>query len=162
MTEQHNSIFMNFIKWIFITIVIGFITGWLRYWMGYYILIQGVVLGFLVPWLIHKSDKQPQKILSDHSFKITVLLFFSLMIGQALGFGFAQPVFDPLCWFGRTWSGATSESVFGIFSTAGVAHKAFSGGMNGGFWLFLWLFDVAFMFFFMLISLPVKSVKNKS
>ena len=162
MTEQKKSTFIFFIKWISIALITGIIIGGLRYWIGYYILIQGILAGFLIPWLIHKSDKQPQRILSDHNFKITILLFFSFMIGQALGFGFVQPVFDPFGWLGRIWDGETSESVFGIFSTGGVSHKAFSGGVNGGFWVFLSVIDIFFMFFFMLISLPPKIIKNKS
>ncbi len=82
------------------------------------------------------------------------------MISQAVGFGIAQPSFDPLGWPGRVWNGDTMESIFGVFSTGGVAHQAFSEGLSGGFWLFLSFIDIIFMFFFILISLPSKKIKK--
>ena len=151
----------SYAKWILITIIIGLIFGWIRYWIGYYILLQGIAVGFLISWVIRKTENNDQSLLGEHTFKIAVLLFFSFLIGEALGFGLAQPVFDPTGWLSRMWDGKTAESVFGIFSTGGVAHHTFSDGMNGGFWIFLSLFDMAFMFFFILISLPRKTIKNK-
>jgi len=149
-------------KWVFTALVFGFVLGWVRYWIGYYILLQGIAAGLLMVWVVKRIAKEQQQFLVNIRFKMTVILFFSFMIGQAFGFGFAQPVFDPLGWLGRVWNGDTSESVFGIFSTGGVAHQAFAEGLSGGFWLFLSLFDLIFMFFFMLISMPLKTNKKRS
>ncbi len=149
-------------KWVFTALVLGFVLGWVRYWIGYYILLQGIAAGLLMVWVVKRIAKEQQQFLVNIRFKMTVILFFSFMIGQAFGFGFAQPVFDPLGWLGRVWNGDTSESVFGIFSTGGVAHQAFAEGLSGGFWLFLSLFDLIFMFFFMLISMPLKTNKKRS
>lgn len=155
----HNLII---VKWIIITLIIGLIIGWIRYWIGYYILLQGIVAGLLIAWAVKKIAKEELQSLANVRFKITIVLFFFFMIAQAIGFGLAQPVFDPFNWFGRVWNADTTESIFGIFSTGGVAHQAFSEGLSGGFWLFLSLFDLMFMFFFMLISMPLKTNKKRS
>lgn len=84
------------------------------------------------------------------------------MIAQAIGFGLAQPMFDPFSWFYRVWDGQTSESVFGIFTTGGGIHETFSGGLSGGFWALLLFIDLFFMFFFILVSLPLLTNKKKS
>ncbi|MGQ8335788.1 hypothetical protein ACUNWD_04500 [Sunxiuqinia sp. A32] len=149
-------------KWILIAVSIGLITGWVRYWIGYYVLLQGVIAGLLIPWLVKKTASGQLEALSDVRFKIAILLFFAFMIAQAFGFGLAQPKFDPFNWFGRVWNGDTFESVFGIFSTAGVVHQTFAEGLSGGFWVFLSAIDVAFMFFFILVSLPIVTSKSKS
>ena len=162
MSKSEKTPIAALTKWVFVALVLGFIFGWIRYWIGYYILLQGIAAGLLIAWAVKKIAKDQQQSLINIRFKMTIILFFSFMIGEAVGFGFAQPVFDPLGWFGRVWNGDTSESVFGIFSTGGVAHQAFSGGLNGGFWLFLSLFDLIFMFFFMLISMPLKTNKKRS
>ncbi len=158
---QSNKLSLSALtKWILVALITGFVFGWVRYWIGYYILLQGIVAGLLISSIVKKVATEQQQSLVDFRFKMAIALFFSFMIGQAVGFGTAQPVFDPLGWLGRVWNGDTSESVFGIFSTGGVAHQTFSEGLSGGFWLFLSLFDLAFMFFFILISLPTKIAKN--
>lgn len=161
MGQTNKPSVKTFTKWLLIAFAIGLVFGWIRYWIGYYILLQGIIAGLMIPWAIHKTKGGDAKILSDASFKLSVLLFFMFMIGQAVGFGLAQPWFDPFGWLARIMDGKTSESVFGIFSTGGVVHDFYSNGLNGGFWMFLSLFDTAFMFFFLLISLPPKTVKKK-
>ena len=149
------------LKWIGIALLVGLIFGWIRYWIGYYILIQGVIAGLLIPWLIGKAAQDHKEVLADVRFKMANVLFFSFIIAQAIGFGLAQPVFEPFGWFYRVWDDQTSESIFGIFSTGGVVHETFSGGLSGGFWAFLFAFDLFFMFFFILVGLPLPSRKNK-
>jgi len=150
------------LKWIGIALIVGLAFGWIRYWIGYYILIQGVLAGLLIPWLIGKTAQDQKEALTNVRFKMSIVLFFSFMIAQALGFGLAQPVFDPFNWFYRVWDGQTSESVFGIFSTGGVVHETFSGGLSGGFWVLLSFIDLFFMWFFILVSLPLPTNKKKS
>lgn len=149
-------------KWIVIAFVLGFLVGWIRYWIGYYILVQGILAGLLLPWLVNKTAQNQKEALANIRFKMAILLFFSFMIAQAIGFGLAQPVFDPFNWLYRVWDGQTTESVFGIFSTGGIVHQTFSEGLSGGFWVFLFLFDLFFMFFFILTSLPLSSNKKRS
>jgi len=160
MTHANKLSFSALVRWIFVALITGFVFGWVRYWIGYYVLLQGIVAGLLISSIVKKVAVEQQQSLIDFRFKMAIVLFLSFMIAQAVGFGTAQPVFDPFGWFGRVWNGDTSESVFGIFSTGGVAHQAFSEGLSGGFWLFLSLFDIAFMFFFILVSLPLKITKN--
>ncbi len=160
--KSKRIVFSALAKWILIALIVGLVVGWIRYWIGYYILLQGIVAGLLIPWVVKKNAKEQQQSIVNARFKIAIFLFFSFMIAQAIGFGLAQPVFDPIGWLARVWNGDTTESIFGVFSTGGVAHQAFSEGLSGGFWLFLTLFDMAFMFFFLLISLPVKTIKSKS
>ena len=153
---------LSLLKWIFIAAITGLVFGWIRYWIGYYILIQGVIAGLLITWMVKKTAARQMGALSDIRFKMAVLLFFTFMIAQAVGFGLAQPVFDPFNWLVRVWNGDTTESVFGIFSTGGVVHQTFSEGINGGFWVLLSLIDLFFMFFLMLVSMPLTTVKAKS
>ena len=150
------------LKWIIIAITLGLFIGWIRYWIGYYVLIQGVIAGLLIAWIVKKVAKDQLQALADVRFKITIVLFFSFMIAQAIGFGLAQPVFDPFNWLARVWDGQTSESVFGIFSTGGVVHETFSGGLSGGFWVLLSFIDLFFMFFFILVSMPLATNKKRS
>lgn len=160
--ESDSLSISSLLKWILIAVLTGIVFGWIRYWIGYYILIQGVIAGLLIPWMIKKTAESQMEALSDVRFKMTLTLFFVFMIGQAIGFGLAQPVFDPFNWFVRVWNGDTTESVFGIFSTAGVVSQTFSEGLSGGFWLFLSMIDLFFMFFFILVSMPLTSKKAKS
>ena len=150
------------LKWLGIALIVGLAFGWVRYWIGYYILIQGVLAGLLIPWLIGKTATDQKEALANVRFKMSIVLFFSFMIAQAIGFGLAQPMFDPFSWFYRVWDEQTSESVFGIFSTGGVVHETFSGGLSGGFWVLLSCIDLFFMWFFILVSLPLPTNKKKS
>lgn len=160
--ESERLSIASLLKWILIAVLTGLVFGWIRYWIGYYILLQGVIAGLLIPWMIKKTAVSQMEALSNIRFKMALLLFFAFIIAQALGFGLAQPVFDPFNWFARVWNGETTESVFGIFSTAGVVSQTFSEGLSGGFWLFLSMIDLFFMFFFILVSMPLNSKKAKS
>lgn len=162
MKQKTHSLQIVLIKSVITAVLIGIITGWLRYWIGYYVLIQGIVAGLLLSWLAKKIAADKQEGLSNIRFTMAILLFFSFMVAQAIGFGLAQPVFDPFNWVARVWDGQTTESFFGIFSTGGVAHETFSEGLSGVFWILLWLFDLLFMFFFILISLPLITSKKRS
>lgn len=150
------------LKWIGIALIVGLVFGWVRYWVGYYILVQGVIVGLLIPWLIGKTAQHQKEALANVRFKMSIVLFFSFMIAQAFGFGLAQPAFDPFNWFYRVLEGQTSESIFGIFSTGGVVHETFSRGLNGGFWALFSFIDLFFMWFFILVSLPLPTNKKKS
>lgn len=157
--ESKEISILSLLKWIFIAVITGLVFGYIRYWIGYYILIQGVIAGLLISWMVKKTAAAQTRALSNIRFKLVVFLFFSFMVGQALGFGIAQPVFDPFNWLARVWNGDTTESVFGIFSTAGVVSQTFSEGLNGGFWLLLTLIDLFFMFFLMLVTMPLTTKK---
>lgn len=150
----------SYFLWIFIALFTGIIFGWVRYWIGYYILIQGVIAGLLIVWMVKKSAAKQLEALAEKRFKVAIFLFLSFLLAQAVGFGMAQPVFDPFNWFIRVWNGDTTESVFGIFATGGVVSHTFSEGLKGGFWVFLWLIDLFFMFFLMLVSMPLTSKKK--
>lgn len=160
--EINKIALSSFLKWILIATLTGLVFGWVRYWIGYYILIQGVIAGLLIPWMLKKTATNQLDAISTIRFKMAVLLFFAFMLAQAVGFGMAQPVFDPFNWVARVWNGDTTESVFGIFSTGGVVHGTFSEGISGGFWVLLSLIDLFFMFFFMLVSMPLTTKKVKS
>lgn len=159
-TASNSNNVSSILIWILIAIGIGMAMGWVRYWIGYYILFYGIISAILVTWAIHKTSEIRQKLLLKAKFKLSIVLFFSFMTGQAVGFGLAQPWFDPVGWLIRVFDGQTVESVFGVFSTAGVSHQFYSGGFDSGFWIFLSLFDLFFMFFFILITLAPKPAKK--
>jgi hypothetical protein len=148
------------VKCLALAIATGLVFGWIRYWIGYYILIQGVIAGVTISWMVKQTAGEYIEALANIRFKMVVLLFFMFMIGQAFGFGLAQPVFDPFNWLARVWNADTTESVFGIFSTAGVVSRTFSEGLNGGFWVILSLIDLFFMLFLMLVTMPLPTKKN--
>lgn len=160
--KQAKYIIKSILTYALVAFLTGMVMGWIRYWVGYYVLLQGIIAGLFIPWIIHKLPGGSLKILYDKSFQLSILLFLLFMTGQATGFGLAQPWFDPTGWLTRILNGKTTESVFGIFSTGGVVHQYYSNGLHGGFWALLTIFDMVFMFFFLLISLPPKSVKKKS
>ncbi len=162
MTKTTSHTGKAILIYVLTAFTIGLITGWIRYWAGFYVLLQGTITGLLIPWVSHRFPSGREKIPGDASFKLAILLFSLFMIGQATGFGLAQPWFDPAGWLMRVIEGKTSESVFGIFSTGGVVHEFYSNGLNDGFWLILSIFDMLFMFFFLLISLPAKANKKRS
>lgn len=152
----------SILKWVLVTVVIGVVIGWVRYWIGYYVLIQGVIVGLLISGIVKSMAGQQTEALANVRSKMAIALFLFFMCAQAIGFGLAQPVFDPFNWLGRVWTGDTTESVFAIFSRAGVTHHTFSEGLSGGFWLLLSGIDLFFMFFFILITLPLPTSNRKS
>ena len=42
----------TFMVGILISALIGLATGWVRYWMGFFVLFQGVIASLLIAWLI--------------------------------------------------------------------------------------------------------------
>jgi hypothetical protein len=137
--------------------IIGLAAGYCRYWFGYFVLGQGIIVGLTIPWLTGKfSSKRSlkQAVVSKPNTLIVVLLFFiCFLMAQGVGFGLSQPWFDPIGWVVRTLSGRTSEHIFGISMLGGVASRSFHLGVKGGFWVFLNLFDLFFMVFFLLVGI---------
>lgn len=142
---------------IVLALSIGAIAGWNRYWYGYFVLGQGVLVGFFIPWAAKNlcaRDLHPRKTMKNPGSMMQVLiLFLCFMIAQAIGFGMAQPWFDTVGWLGRVIQHGTRETVWGISLLGGVAAKNFQMGVNGGFWIFLNLFDLFFMGFFLLVGI---------
>ena len=155
--SQHvsdNPFFKILCSGIIVSFLVGMTAGWIRYWLGYFILVQGGVAGFIIAFTLNTflwpslniRNERP----SSGMFKLTVIWFIIFMAGQGTGFGFAQPWFDPLGWFLRVFEGKSSEYVFGIGATAGI-HKPFAMGVKGIFWIILTGIDLAILFFFMLV-----------
>lgn len=142
---------------VVLAIVLGAIAGWVRYWYGYFVLGQGALVGLFIPWAVNivcSRDLPPRKIMQKPGAMMQVLiLFFCFMISQAIGFGMGQPWFDPVGWMGRIIQHETRETIWGISLLGGVAAKNFQLGVNGGFWIFLNLFDLFFMGFFLLVGI---------
>ena len=141
-------------KWLTTAIIIGIIVGWLRYWTGYFILIQGLIAGILIPKIATWWSQKRSTNLNISSLWLAFILFLVFLIGEVLGFGWAQPHFNPLGWISRVLDETSSETVFGIYSAAGVVHHPFNEGVNGGFWIVLSSIDLFFMLFFILVSIP--------
>jgi hypothetical protein len=133
----------------------GVLAGVFRYWFGFFILGQGIFVGWLAPKLVaalasvNASNDSGSASLKSFVF-IIIILFF--LFGQAIGFGLAQPWFEPIAWLDRVLSGRTSEYLFGIRLFGGVVNQPASLVVDGGFWLFFNLFDLIFMAFFLLIG----------
>ena len=126
--------------------------GWLRYWLGFFVLAQGAAAGLLIAWIIGRFG--PVKGGPPHpgfgaAAACAALWFAAFQAGLALGIGLAQPWFEPLGWLGRIWDGKSSEFVFGVAASGGV-HRGFAQGARGWFWLVLSLVDWSIMYFFLL------------
>jgi hypothetical protein len=137
---------------LLIAMALGALLGCLRYWMGFFILAQGACLGLITPWLAVKAigGKSPDHPGVGGALGIAALWFITANIGIMLGFGWAQPWFEPLGWLQRVLDGDSAEFVFGVASTGGFS-RGVAMGAQGGFWLLLSVIDWAIMFFFMWI-----------
>jgi len=140
-----------------LALAVGAIAGWGRYWYGYFVLGQGVIVGLFIPWALNISCsgalRSRNMTNSPGPMMHVLILFFCFMIAQAIGFGMAQPWFDPLGWLSRVVQDETREAVWGVSLLGGVAARDFQLGVSGGFWIFLNLFDLFFMGFFLLVGI---------
>jgi len=143
--------FETFLAGIVISALIGLATGWVRYWMGFFVLFQGVIASLLIAWLIGKYHKRDPSVLNPSNRTALMAALGWLVIfwvAQIYGLGLAQPWFDPFGYFGRILQGDAQEMAFGIKSTVGWA-GGFSGGFGGGFWVFLNALDSVIMYLFL-------------
>ncbi len=140
------------VKGLALSLILGALLGYLRYWLGFFVLAQGACLGLLTPWLSVKlsGGKSPEHPGFQKALSMAMLWFLACNLGLMIGFGLAQPWFDPVGWLGRIWEDRTAEFVFGVASTAGMS-RGWAMGAQGGFWLVLNLIDWAIMFFFLWI-----------
>jgi hypothetical protein len=141
----------TFMVGILISALIGLATGWVRYWMGFFVLFQGVIASLLIAWLVGKYFKSRDSV-STPSNKIALLTALCWLavfwVAQIYGLGLAQPWFDPWGYFGRILQGDAQETAFGLRATGGWA-RGFGGGFGGGFWIFLNALDSVIMYLFL-------------
>ena len=128
---------------------VGIVLGYLRYWLGFFVIAQGAVLGLLVPWLavMLQGGQKPVHPGVKTALAVAVLWFAAANLGLLTGFGLAQPWFEPLGWLGRLLDNDTAEFVFGVASNAAYS-RGVAFGAQGGFWLLISCIDWAIMFFF--------------
>lgn len=137
---------------LLISLALGCLLGYLRYWLGFFVIVQGALLGLGVPWLVVTvlGGEKPR----HPGFKVALLVaflwFIGANVGLMLGFGLAQPWFEPVGWLSRILRDDTAEFVFGVASTGGFA-RGVAMGAQGGFWLLLCAIDWSIMFFFIWI-----------
>ncbi|NCC25898.1 MAG: hypothetical protein EOM25_12015 [Deltaproteobacteria bacterium] len=134
-------------------LAVGMAMGWIRYWIGYFVLAQGAVAGLLIAWIMAGWARSRRVLLGHPGFGpalgVAGAVFTAFMAGQVVGFGLAQPWFEPVGWLGRLLEGRSSEYIFGVAATAGI-HRGFAMGITGGWWIVFSLIDWAIMFFFLL------------
>ncbi len=114
--------------------LIGGLLGYLRYWIGFFIIAQGVCLGLMVPWLAVKwiGGTGPAHPGAGSAPLLALVWFLAAQAGLMVGFGLAQPWFEPLGWFGRVMDRKTAEFVFGIATNTGFS-RGVALGAQGGF-----------------------------
>ncbi len=149
--EPGKSLLKVVVWGMLLALALGMVLGWLRYWLGLFVLAQGTVAGLLLPWLLGRLDSG-RALWSEYpgcggALGLAALWSACFLAGQGLGFGLAQPWFDPLGFVFRVLAGRSSEFVFGIAATAGI-HRALALGAKGGFWVLINLLDLGIMFFF--------------
>ena len=146
-------------------IAMGLLFGVVRYWLGFLVLIQGVLGATAACWLLTRhvgvrtTLSQMTGPLSTLSFAL--MLTAAFLLGEVVGIGLAQPWFDPLGWFGRIVDGKSSEALFGIAFTGSVAHDV-NGYIQGGFWILMNALDIFFLFFFFWIMPGIFSETGKA
>lgn len=141
----------TFLVGILISALIGFATGWVRYWMGFFVLFQGVMASLLIAWLVGKYWKGRDSASNPPNGKALMAALGWLIIfwvAQIYGLGLAQPWFDPFGYFGRILQGDAKEMAFGMKGISGWT-SGFSGGFGGGFWVFLNVLDSIIMYLFL-------------
>lgn len=142
---------------------LGFAAGMLRYWFGFFVLIQGAAAGGLGAWgvslLAGGAGKGPGHPGPAKAFRCALLWTAVFIVAELAGLGLAQPWFEPLGWAARVLEGRTVEPAFGISAT-GPVHKAFAGGASGPFWLVLNAIDLAIMLVFFM-ALPWSAPKSR-
>ena len=141
----------------------GIVLGCLRYWLGFFVIAQGAVLGLLVPWLAVRLQGGQKPVHPGVKMALAVagLWFAAANLGLLTGFGLAQPWFDPLGWLGRLLDHDTAEFVFGVASNAAYS-RGVAFGAQGGFWLIINGIDWAIMFFFLWIMPWTNSSPQKA
>jgi len=140
-----------FLVGIVISALVGLATGWIRYWMGFFVLFQGVIASLLIAWLVGKYLKRSASNLNPSNgtaLLVALAWLLSFWAAQIYGLGLAQPWFDPLGYFGRILQGDARETSFGLAATAGWA-RGFHGGFGGVFWVILNVIDSAIMYLFL-------------
>ena len=130
----------------------GCLLGYLRYWLGFFVIAQGALLGLGVPWIVVKvlGGEKPWHPGFKTALLVAALWFIGTNVGLMLGFGLAQPWFEPVGWLSRILHDDTAEFVFGVASTGSFA-RGVAMGAQGGFWLLLCIIDWSIMFFFIWI-----------
>lgn len=133
-------------------LVLGLAAGWLRYWVGLFVLAQGAICGLLVAYLAGRAGRVqgqgPAHPGLRPALAAAALWLLAFWLGQGLGYGLAQPWFDVLGWLGRVWQGKSSEFLFGV-AAVGPVHRSFGLGAKGGWWLVFNLIDWLILFFFL-------------
>ena len=91
--------FNAFLVGVVISAAIGLGVGWMRYWIGFSVIIQGAIASAIISWLLGKYLKRSLPPVNP-SGRIGLLLAFLWLgvfwAGQVYGLGLAQPWFDPL------------------------------------------------------------------
>lgn len=129
-------------------LLLGLGMGWLRYWMGFFVLAQGAVCGLLIAWLVRRITRAAISPENAVCLKLALLWFLIFQAGLAVGFGLAQPWFAPLGFLAQVLSGDGIEFAFGVMSSGGV-QKGFAMGAGGFMWVVFSLVDWAVMYFFL-------------
>ena len=132
-------------------LLIGLAVGWSRYWIGFFVLIQGGLAGALLSWLIAVIGRSRDGSGGPFHPGFPRNLWYALawvaafVIAEPFGLGLAQPWFDPWGWMGRVMDGQTVEPVFGLSSLGSAVIRAFALGGKGWLWVFLNLVDALLM-----------------
>lgn len=135
-----------------LSVVAGLAAGWIRYWIGYFVLFQGAVAGVAIALAASAlvRTRRGGVIGPDAPIRLGVaaIWFVLFQAGQTIGFGLAQPWFDPVVWFFKVLNGRAAELVFGAKSSGGNVED-FAMGATGFLWIAFTLVDWAVMFFFL-------------
>lgn len=161
---RHSAAWTTAAVGALLSVLVGMAMGWGRYWIGYFVLFQGAIAGVGIALAVsaltrirHNGAVGPG---AAGRLGVAAIWFIFFQAGQVIGFGLAQPWFDPVAWFFKVLNGRAAELVFGAKSSGGNVED-FAMGANGFLWIAFTLVDWAVMFFF-LYRLPWNSAEPPS
>lgn len=138
---------------------LGVAVGMLRYWFGFFVLIQGAAMAGLVAWGVAafcagggQAGKGPAHPGPALALRHALLWTACFVVAECVGMVAVLPGRDVPSWLLRVLEGDAAEPVFGIAAT-GPVHRAFAGGASGVFWVALNAIDLAIMLIFFM-ALP--------
>jgi hypothetical protein len=132
-------------------VIIGLGIGWVRYWMGFLVIFQGLIAAGLINFLFGLMRTPPPHgpaLTNEHVWKWSAIGLLFFWSAQIVGVGLAQPWFDPLNFFDTIIKGKGIEAVFGLTQTRGIA-----AGFSGWMWIFCNALDALIMWVLLAVFL---------
>lgn len=152
--------FKNILTAAIIALLVGMAAGWLRYWLGFLVILHGAACAGIIGWLFHRARSAPPRNIQESNVRVwrwSLPLLAVFWAGQIVGTGLAQPWFEPLEHFGGIISGTSAETFLAMGSP-----RSYGGGMSGFLWVFTVLLDAVIMWLLLAVALRDDEVRGRN